>query len=106
MGDSGVLRYGIHVGGDPQAGIQPVVDGHAGDCVHRRYHDRSELRDIAARCPVLQRLLATARVADLHGNLMFDAQIAVVCQEHGIDSILTNDSDFSRFEALQVHRLE
>lgn len=29
-----------------------------------------------------------------------------VCREHGIDGILTDDSDFHRFEALQVQRLE
>ncbi len=53
----------------------------------------------------LQRLLAIAREVDSHGNLMFDAQIAAVCREHGIDKILTNDSDFGRFEALHVQRL-
>ena len=53
----------------------------------------------------VQRLLAIAREADSHGNLMFDAQIAAVCREHGIDGILTNDSDFARFDALNVHRL-
>ena len=51
-------------------------------------------------------LLTTAREADSHGNLMFDAQIAAVCREHGIDGFLTNDSDFQRFDALQVQRLE
>ena len=50
-------------------------------------------------------LLATAREADSRGNLMFDAQIAAVCREHGIDGILTNDSDFERFDALNVQRL-
>jgi len=50
-------------------------------------------------------LLATAREADSQGNLMFDAQIAAVCREHGIERILTNDSDFERFGALHVQRL-
>ena len=36
---------------------------------------------------------------------MFDAQIAALCREHGIDTILTNDRDFERFEPLQVRRL-
>ncbi len=54
----------------------------------------------------LQRLLAAAQEADAQGNLMFDAQIAALCREHGIDSILTNDRDFGRFEPLQVLRLE
>ena len=41
----------------------------------------------------------------MHGNLMFDAQIAARCREHGIDSILTNDNDFGWFEELHVFRL-
>ena len=53
----------------------------------------------------LRRLLATSREADSRGNLMFDAQIAAVCWDHGIDGILTNDSDFARFEMLNVQRL-
>ena len=53
----------------------------------------------------LRWLLATAREADSYGNLMFDAQIAAVCREHGIDGILTNDRDFARFGALHVQRL-
>ena len=54
----------------------------------------------------LQWLLATARETNSHGNLMFDAQIAAVCQEHGIERILTNDRDFMRFGTLRVHRLD
>ena len=50
-------------------------------------------------------LLTTAREADSHGNLMFEAQIAAVRREHGIEGILTNDSDFERFSALHVQRL-
>ena len=53
----------------------------------------------------LQRLLATARETNSHGNLMFDVQIAALCREHGIDRILTNDSDFMRFGTLRVQRL-
>ena len=37
-----------------------------------------------------------------HGNLMFDAQIAAVCREHGIDRILTNDRDFMHFGTLRA----
>ena len=49
------------------------------------------------------RLLAeTARAADARGNLMFDAQIAALCREHGIASVLTNDRDFARFEHVRV----
>ena len=53
--------------------------------------------------PGFLRLLAvTARRADARGNLMFDAQIAALCREHGIATVLTNDRDFLRFEHLQV----
>ncbi len=44
----------------------------------------------------------TARRADARGNLMFDAQLAAVCTEHGIGRILTNDRDFERFDHLEV----
>ena len=54
----------------------------------------------------LDHLLAAARDADARGNLMFDAQIAALCREHGIGSILTNDRDFERFEPLRVLRVD
>ncbi len=53
-----------------------------------------------------ERLMAAARDADAQGNLMFDAQIAALCREHGIDTILTNDRDFGRFEPLRPLYLE
>ena len=56
--------------------------------------------------PEFLRLLAeSAQRADARGNLMFVAQIAALCRENGIDTILTNDRDFERFEALQVRYL-
>ena len=52
------------------------------------------------------RLLAeSAKRADARGNLMFDAQIAALCQENGVDAIVTNDRDFERFQALEVRYL-
>ena len=51
-------------------------------------------------------LLTTVRRADARGNLMFDAQIAALCREHGIAAILTNDRDFERFDRLQVRYLD
>ena len=36
---------------------------------------------------------------------MFDAQIAALCREHGIDTILTNDRDFGRFHFVQASSL-
>lgn len=50
-------------------------------------------------------LTSIARRADARGNLMFDAQIAALCLEHGINAILTNDRDFERFDHLQAHYL-
>ena len=54
----------------------------------------------------LEILVDTARRTQSRANLMFDAQIAALCREHGIDTVLTNDRDFERFEPLQVRRLE
>lgn len=54
----------------------------------------------------LEHLLETARHANAHGNLIFDAQIAALCLEHGIDTLLSNDRDFGRFGSLRVLRLD
>ena len=47
-------------------------------------------------------LAEAARRADARGSLMFDAQIAALCREHGIAAVLTNDRDFERFEHVRV----
>ena len=39
------------------------------------------------------------------GNHMFDAQIAAVCIEHGVDTILTEDRGFRRFSGITIRRL-
>ncbi|MDP9087352.1 MAG: PIN domain-containing protein [Pseudomonadota bacterium] len=44
--------------------------------------------------------------AGVRGNLAFDAQIAAVCREHGIDQLLTADKDFARFKNLRIIGLE
>jgi uncharacterized protein len=41
----------------------------------------------------------------VRGNLAFDAQIAAVCREHGIDQLLTADRDFARFAELRIAEL-
>ncbi len=41
----------------------------------------------------------------VRGNLAFDAQIAAVCREHGIDELLTADRDFARFPGLRISGL-
>jgi toxin-antitoxin system PIN domain toxin len=43
--------------------------------------------------------------AGVRGNLAFDAQIAAVCREHGIERLLTADRDFARFPDLYVEAL-
>ena len=50
-------------------------------------------------------LTTVSRQADARGNLVFDAQIAALCREHGIAEILTNDHDFERFDGLDVRYL-
>lgn len=53
-----------------------------------------------------RRLRATAERADARGHLIFDAQIAALCEEHGISTILTADRDFLRFPGLEVRLLQ
>ena len=50
--------------------------------------------------------LAAAGDAGAHGNLIFGPQIADLCQERGIDTILTNDRGFDRFKTLRIQRLD
>jgi toxin-antitoxin system PIN domain toxin len=58
---------------------------------------------LLAPTPVNWPLLRAALVAgDATGNLVFDAQIAALCREHGIERILTEDRDFARFSFLKV----
>jgi len=53
-----------------------------------------------------QLLREAVRAADARGNLVFDAQIEAVCVEHGADSLLTLDRDFSRFPAIRIVDVE
>ncbi len=46
------------------------------------------------------------RVAAATGNMVFDAQIAAVCRENGVDRLLTEDRDFSRFPQLRIETLD
>jgi toxin-antitoxin system PIN domain toxin len=51
------------------------------------------------------RFAAVCRQAAVRGNLAFDAQVVAVCQEHGVDQVLTEDRDFSRFQGILPVRL-
>jgi predicted nucleic acid-binding protein len=50
---------------------------------------------------LLRRMLACGA----SGNLVFDAQIAAVCLEHGARTLLTEDKDFTRFTGLTIQAL-
>ena len=52
------------------------------------------LSETSRHAEIIDRLLRESRVAS---NLVFDARIAALCIEHGIDEILTADRDFRRF---------
>ena len=39
------------------------------------------------------------------GNLVFDAQIAALCREAGVDVLITEDAHFSRFRGIKVRNL-
>jgi uncharacterized protein len=49
--------------------------------------------------PLLANVIERGAVA---GNIVFDAQIAAVCLEHGARTLLTEDRDFARFAGLTV----
>ena len=40
--------------------------------------------------------------ANVSGNLVFDAQIAAVCLEHGFQTIVSEDRDMQRFEGIEA----
>jgi len=45
------------------------------------------------------------REGDVSGNLVFDAQIAALCLEHGARTLLTEDRDYHRFTRITVQPL-
>jgi len=49
--------------------------------------------------PLLRGIVQEGQV---RGNLVFDAQIAAVCLEHGATTVLTEDKDFHRFSGISV----
>lgn len=53
--------------------------------------------------PLFERCLTDG---DARGNLVFDAQIAALCLEHGSTRLLTLDRDFARFPRLRSVGLE
>jgi predicted nucleic acid-binding protein len=49
----------------------------------------------------LQNLRDVIARSGVRGNLVFDAQIAAVCLEHGATTLLTEDRDFTRFQGIK-----
>lgn len=54
----------------------------------------------------LRLLRALIDESGITGNLVFDAQIAAVCLEHGATTLLTEDRDFARFRKLNPLTLQ
>lgn len=54
----------------------------------------------------LRLLRSLVEESGAQGNLVFDAQIAAVCLEHGATMLLTEDRDFTRFRRLKPLTLE
>lgn len=52
--------------------------------------------------PLLRRMIDEAHAS---GNLIYDAQIAAVCLEHGARTLLTEDRDFARFRSIQMRSI-
>lgn len=55
---------------------------------------------------LVELLEATAIAADASGNLIHDAEIVVLMNQHGVDRILTADLDFQKFAEIEVLLLE
>ncbi|MGD0725403.1 MAG: PIN domain-containing protein [Spirochaetia bacterium] len=51
-------------------------------------------------------LRASIVASEATGNLVFDAQIAALCREHGVDRLLSEDRDFRRFPTLSLVTLD
>jgi uncharacterized protein len=57
----------------------------------------------AGHWPLLRASIVAGNAA---GNLVFDAQIAALCREHGVERLLSEDRDFRRFPALNLVTLD
>ena len=106
MGPAGLLSDRVHARRHASTCLHSSLHDFPGGGFHQRDRCRSHLQHRPAGCDFLRHLETTVRRADARGNLMFDAQIAALCREHGIAAILTNDRDFERFDKLQVRYLD
>ncbi len=44
--------------------------------------------------------------SQVRGGLVTDAVIVALCREHGVDTLLSNDHDFTRFPGIKLLRLD
>jgi len=45
------------------------------------------------------------RQSGARGNLVYDAQIAAICRQNGVNDLLSEDRDFTRFDGITLHTL-
>jgi hypothetical protein len=57
------------------------------------------LSQTSRHAEVMERVV---RGAGAPGNLIYDAQIAALCLEHGVTELITGDRDFTRFQDLRI----
>jgi hypothetical protein len=85
---------------DPPSTLEQALDA-----VNALLHSPS-LRVLMPGDDFIVNFAECARQADARGNLGYDAQIAALCLEHGVNEILTLDRDFARFPGLRVLDLD
>jgi toxin-antitoxin system PIN domain toxin len=64
------------------------------------------LRLLTPSSRYFQHFAVMLQSAGASGNLAFDAQIAAVCRENGVGTLLTDDRDFARFPYIKVMTLQ
>ncbi|MFA6033392.1 MAG: TA system VapC family ribonuclease toxin [Myxococcota bacterium] len=64
------------------------------------------LKVICPGCDFYSMLTELVRSSNSTGNLVFDAQIAAICRENGVSTLLTEDRDFLRFPGLKIITLD
>ena len=80
----------------PRALKPPIPLGLALDEL-RRHLESPSLRVVSETARHFEVMNQLLRDSQAIGNTVFDAHIAAICVENGVDEILTADRDFSRF---------
>lgn len=88
----------------PRVFSPPTPSAHALDAIDALLESPSVR--VLSPGPRFPQLLREATLASgATGNLVFDAEIAAVCLEHGARTLLTEDRDFERFPGLRSRTL-